>query len=441
MSTESGGLRPRAGPRTEAGKALSKWLPSLMVRIRAQVVDGLAMRLEVDMGANLPVGPDVGFSRALSVAGEELMDTRRALLKSRSELTLAAKRAEGSGELRSVLQHYLRTTVHNKRELAKDLRALDRNLDVTALQERLDVRINAAGIKLEMLCLILAHHPLRGPACSFLDGLILDSRAQVRRAAVGTLSNWISRVLALRSDLDGAIVEVEPALVQRVLDLVHHPDPLTGRRTLVILSGLPAPRAIFELRALMDRKAERPVDFLLRATAARLMVEVSPEAARDAYMMARVDPSETVRCALVDALAETGTPGSRPLIQRLRMDDPALSVRTRASMALRIHAPPSTVPDVVERAGRLRHGEQETSTLPAGLSPLKLGEELLPFVEAGHGFGIETLDAHRVRVHRGQSRVIRGWRVLLELRRGDPGKRQFGDHISGGSYPGAIVHM
>ena len=439
MSNESGGLRPRPGPSTGAGKALAKWLPPLMVRIRADGVDTLATRLEADMGANLPKGPDVGFSRVLSVAGEQLMDERRALLKSRSELTVAAQRAKGSGELRSVLQHYLRTTVHNKRELAKDLRALGRNLDVTVLQERLDARINAAGIELEMLCLILAHHPLRGPACSFLAGLILDSRAQTRRAAVGTLANWISRVLALSRDLDGAIVKVEPALVQRVLNLVHHPDPLTGRRTLVILAGLPAPRALFELRALMDRKAERPVDFLLRATAARLMVEVSPEAARDAYMVARVDPSETVRCALVDALAETGTPGARPLIQRLRMDDPALSVRTRASVALRIHVPPLPVSDVVERVSRLRHGEQETSTLPAGLSPLKLAEELLPLVETGHGFGIETLDAHRVRVHRGQSRVIRGWRVLLELRRGDPGKRQYGDHLSGGSYPGAIV--
>ncbi|MFT5582831.1 MAG: poly-gamma-glutamate synthase PgsB/CapB [Cognaticolwellia sp.] len=439
MTTESGGLRPRPGPSTGAGKALAKWLPPLMARIRADGVDSLAMRLEADMGANLPSVPDVGFSRVLSVVGEQLMDTRRGLLKSRSELMVAAQRAKGSGELRSVLQHFLRTTVKDERELSKDLRALGRNLDAAALAERLDARVNAVGIELEILCLILAHHPLRGPASSLLDGLIQDGRAQTRRAAVGTLATWISRVLFLSKDLDGAIVEVDDALVQRVLDLVHHPDPLTGRRSLVVLAGLPVPRALSELRALTDRNAERPVDFLLRAAATRLMVEVSPEAARDAYMMARVDPSETVRCALVDALGETSTPGARALIQRLRVDDPALSVRTRASIALRTHAKPAPVSEVVERVGRLRYGQQDTLTLPAGLSPLKLAEDLLPLVDTDHGFGIETLDARRVRVHRGQSRVLRAWRVLLELRRGDPGKRQYGDHLSGGYYPGAIV--
>ncbi len=439
MSTESGGLRPRQGPTTGAGKALAKWLPPLMVRIRADGVDALAMRLEADMGANLPSVPDVGFSRALAVAGEHLMDERRGLLKSRSELAVAAQRAKGSGELRSVLQHFLRTTVKDERELAKDLRALGRNLDANALGERIDARINAAGIELEMLCLILAHHPLRGPASSFLDSLILDTRAQTRRAAVGTLARWISRVLSLSKDLDETIVEVEGALVQRVLDLVHHPDPLTGRRALVVLVGLPVPRALSELRALLDRNAKQPVDFLLRATATRLMVEVSSEAARDAYMVARVDPSETVRCALVDALGETSTPGSRALIQRLRVDDPALSVRTRAGMALRTHSKPAPVPEVVERVSRLRHGEQDTLTLPGDLSALKLAEELLPMVDTDHGFGIESLDARRVRVHRGQSRVLRAWRVLLELRRGDPGKRQYGDHLSGGHYHGDIV--
>ncbi len=423
MSAPSqGGLRPRPGPETQAGKALAKWLPELMVRIRRDKVDTLALRLESDMGANLPTGPDIGFSRALSVAGEQLMDQRRALLKTRSELVVAAQRAKGSSELRSVLQHFLRTTVKDERALAKDLRALGRNLDAAALAERIDARINQAGVELEMLCQVLAHHPLRGPACSFLDSLRQDGRAQTRRAAVATLAGWLAQVLSTSKDLDGAIVEVEGPLVQRVLDLVHHADPLTGRRALLVMGGLPTARAMSELRALMDRGAEHPVDFLVRASATRLMVELSPEAARDAYMMARVDPSETVRCALVDALGETATPGARALIQRLRVDDPASSVRTRAGTALRTHAKTPELSDVVERVKSLRQGQQDTLTLPAELTPMKLAEELLPWVERDHGFGIEPLDARRVRVHRGHTRVLRAWRVLLELRRGDPGR-------------------
>lgn len=433
------GLRPRPGPQTGAGRALSLWLPPLLVRVRAEWVDRLGMRLEADMGANLPELPDVGFSRVVAVAGEQLLDQRRELVRQRRELQVAATRAQGSHELRSVLQHFLRSTVRDERSLAKDIRALGRSLDVTALTERVDKRIHGCGVELEMLAHVLAHHPLRGPAALLLDSLLDDPRPQTRRAATQTLAGWAVLVLGSGKDRDGALTDLAPAQLERLMGLREHPDVLTGVRALQVLAGLPGPQAQHELRQTLRGEDGVESDFFLRAAAIRLMVEVSPEAARDAYMIARVDPSETVRCALVDALSETATPGARALLQRLRVDDPARSVRTRASRAVRVATPTPDPSPPVQRLRGLRFGQQDTLTLPADMSPLQLAEELLPLTDRDHGFGIEALDARRVRVHRGEQRVLRAWRLLHELRRGDPGKRQYGDHLSGRSMPGEIL--
>ncbi len=442
-------LRPRPGPATTGGRALSRWLPPLMVRVHAGRIDALAARIEADMRSAVPdEDSDHGFATAVCVEGDALLTKYAQVRTRRRELLTAHEGVRTDAERRAVLLHHLRTSVEDARELRDDIAALDRWMDMDALMERLDAEARELFVDLEILARVLRHHPLRGQPAVFLDRLIDSPHPPTRRAAVGTLAPWVASVLGTGKDRDGALIETSADRIDRLMTLAMERggDPLVARRAIQMLGGMDEQNAA---RLLLQRleppmRHERALrdDFLVRAAAIRLAVEIGPNTTRNAFMIARTDPSETVRCALSEALAHSPLPNARQLLTRLRDEDPAESVRVRASRHLasaRVQAQPVPAEGLADQLAAMPVGGSETVTLPEGTSIDSLARLLLKRTQRDEGFGLEELGRRRVRVHRGQRRVLRLWRVLHEARIGDPGKRQGGDHLSGRSIRGQVL--
>jgi poly-gamma-glutamate synthase PgsB/CapB len=431
-------LGKREGPRTDAGQLLAQDMPKLVVRIRAERIDTLAMRLESDAGANLPNDVDAGFARVCVVEGERLLKRVQDLRRQKDDLLAAIGRGANEHEQRAALQHFLRTTSRDERALAEDLRGLNRSLDAEALAERIDAAIQDLYIELELVCYALAPHPLRGAPATLLQTLMDCPRAATRRVATGALVEWMVWVLTHGEDRDNVLVDVAREQMDAMERAVQGADLITARRAMRMALGLPERQGQRLLVGVLQPDDGVPRDFLLRAEAVRLMVQLGAETGRNAYMMARQDPSETVRCALVDALLASNNPGARNLLQRLRRDDPSIAVQVRAARGMN-PAQEIAHDDVISTLAALRPGDIATLRLPEDTTPEALAEQLVEHVERDHGFGIQPLDDGRVRVRRGTERVVRSWRLLHEFRNPQPGKRLGGDHVSGQHEPGAIV--
>jgi poly-gamma-glutamate synthase PgsB/CapB len=441
-------VRARPGCVTPGGKRLAAWVPALVARVRAERLDALAVRVEQDTRAPIPAGSDRGFARALSVEGKALLARYAEIRTQRRELRTAHASVKTDAERRSILLHHLRATVSDPRELKEDIQALDRWLDVEALIERMDRRIGDLFLDLEIIAYVFRHHPLRGEPSVLLDELLDSPRLSLRRVAVGTLAPWVAEVLRSGADRDGQLLESSSDRLDALLQLAleRGGDALVARRALLAVAGMDEQNAArlllqrLEAPQRSDRRARD--DFLVRAQAVRLAVEIGPSTARNAFMVARNDPSETVRCALVQALASSPAPNARSLLMKLRDEDAARSVRTRAVIALR---PPErrerdpALESLLEDLDALPAGRTLTRSLPEGVDLNVLAERLLPLVESGRGFGLEEARPGVVRVHRGRERVFRLWRLMHELRRPDPGKRQGADHLSGRRERGRVL--
>ena len=442
-------LRPRQGPATRAGEGLARWLPPLMVRIHAPRVDALAQRIEADTRSPIPAEDgDHGFAIALAVEGDALLAKYAQVRTRRRELQTAHDNVRTDAERRAVLMHHLRTTVEDAKALRDDIAALDRWMDIDALLERLDAEARELFVDLELLARVLRHHPMRGQPAIFLDRLVDSPHAPTRRAAVGTLAPWVASVLRTGKDRDGTLIETSADRIDRLMTLAMErgPDPLVARRAIQLIGGMDEQNAA---RLLLQRleppmRHERGMrdDFLVRAAAIRLAVEVGPNTTRNAFMIARSDPSETVRCALAEALAASPSPNARSLLTRLQEEDPAPSVRIRARRylaAARVQAAPVAAEGLADALTEIPVGESRRVNLPEGTTIDALARLLLKRAQRDEGFGLDDLGDGRARVHRGQQRVLRLWRVLHEVRVGDPGKRQGGDHLSGRSIRGRIL--
>ena len=440
-------LRPGPQPKTRGGRQLATALPGLVTRIHAARIDQLAQRLEEDSRAAVPESADHGFAITMSVEGRALLARYATIRTRRRELTTASEAVRTDAERRAVLLHHLRTTVTDARQLKEDIAALDRWLDIDALLERLDKDARDVFVDLELLARALSAHPLRGEPSLLLDALVESPHAPTRRAACATLAPWVAHVLRTGKDRDGTLIDSSSERIDRLLALAMERggDPLMARRALRVIAGMSEQNAsrLLLQRLELPGKHETGVrdDFLVRAAAIQLAVEVGPNTARNAFMVARQDPSETVRCALADALAESATPNARQLLQRLLAEDTAESVQVRARRALapeRKPEPDDELEQLADELAALPLGGSGTRRLPADHTADQLATALLRRAQRDVGFGIEPLSGDRVRVQRGQDRVFRLWRFFHALRTGDPGKRQGGDHLSGRTLPGRL---
>lgn len=442
-------LRRREGPTTVGGRALSRWLPPLMVRIHALRIDALAERIEADTRSQVPEEEgDHGFAIALSVEGDALLARYAQVRTRRRELSRAHESVRTDAERRAVLLHHLRTSVEDAKVLREDIAALDRWMDLDALLERLDAEARRLFLDLELLARLLRHHALRGQPSVFLDRLVDSPHPPTRRAAVATLAEWVGSVLRTGKDRDGTLIETSAERIDRLMTLAMERggDPLVARRALQLVGGMDEQNAA---RLLLERlepplRHERALrdDFLVRAAAIRLAVEIGPNTTRNAFMIARTDPSETVRCAMAEALSLSPSPNARTLLTRLQDEDPAASVRVRASRYLataRVQAVPVPAEGLADELAKMPVGTSKTISLPEGSTIDSLARLLLRRANRDEGFGLEETYSGNVKVHRGQTRVLRLWRVLHEARVGDPGKRQGGDHLSGRSIPGRVI--
>ncbi len=477
-------IRHGGGPATTAGQALARRLPPLVARLRGSMIDAMARRLaDASPSGTLPepgrVGADdptqIGqptislLADLLTSEGLRALEARREAERTRTGFLKAVRRAPDALALQALLRHHLRTTRAGG-ALRRDLRALRRWLDADALVERMDANIEGMGAELELVCLLLEGLPIREQGIGLLRTLLADPRLPTRRAAVGCLTTWVVDSIEI-----GGLQAVPSELLRQLLQIARQRqgDPLTARRALrVLLVVEPEEQEAMLLERLTpaeQRAAEEGHvvlgtwvrdDFLVRAEAARISQQAPTTLARRAAVLARRDPSETVRCALADGLAHRDDMGSIAELERMAREDPALAVRLHARARLgqrRGEGDPRSIPDpaaaprarrgdalgaelaaLAQQAARIPEGGSKVLQLPDEADPEHLARALLPWAEHDHGFSLQPRRGGRVTVYRGESPVPRLWRLVHELRHPGPAKRQVGDHVSGTARRGAI---
>ncbi len=485
-----GGIRPGGGPATQEGHFLARRLPELMARLRGPMIDDLAKRLCAASPTGMLPEPSpsdeespttVGSPGAvasqladlLTSEGIRTLDARREAERAHTSFLKAVRRAPDALALKALLRHHLRTTQSGV-ALRRDLRALDRWLDADALVERMDKQIEDLGVELELVSRLLDGLPLREQGIGLLRTMVSDPRLPTRRAAVRSLTSWsVDHIQA--SGLRAMPSELLRLLLQ--IARQRQGDPLTARAALpILLVVAPDEQEAMLLERLTpaeQRAAEEGHvvlaswvrdDFLVRAEAARLSQRAPTALARRAYTLARRDPSETVRCALADGLADRNDVSSLQQMETMAREDPALSVRLHARACLgrrRNEGDPRDIPDpstvrrrratsagsdaleaelaaLAQQAATLPEGKAHTVSLPEESDPIDLARALLPWAEHDHGFSMQPRRGGRVTVYRGQHPVPRLWRMVHELRHPGPAKRQVGDHISGSTMKGPI---
>jgi poly-gamma-glutamate synthase PgsB/CapB len=481
-------IRPGGGPATEPGKALARRLPELVVRLRGPMLDDLARRIrDASPSGSVPEpsqreddptriggpGSTAQLTDLLTSEGLRALESRREAERARTAFLKAVRRAPDALALQALLRHHLRTT-RGGLDLRRDLRALKRWLDADALVERMDHGIDRLGIELELVCRLLEGLPLREQGVALLRHLLADPRLPTRRAAVACLTEWV----VARIESEG-LYAVPSELLRQLLQIARQRqgDPLTARQALrVLLVVEPEEQEALLLERLTpaaQRAAEEGHvvlaawardDFLVRAEVARISQQAPAIVARRAAVLARRDPSETVRCALADGLAERDDMGSVAELERMAREDPALTVRLHARARLgqrRGEGDPRDIPDpasprlprpgagrgdaieaelttLAQEAARIPRGGSRSMQLPDEVDPVDLARALLPWAEHDHGFSMQPRRGGKVTVYRGLAPVPRLWRMIHELRHPGPAKRQSGDHVSGATMRGAI---
>ncbi len=478
---------PRGGgPATPEGRALAGGLHPLLTRLRGAEIDELAGRVEAeitrqDVARGSPEGQRLETELLLD-EGQRFMRLRRDAREALAGFQSSVQRAPDLATLKTLLEHHIRAT-RSGADLRRDLRATRRWLDADALSERMEARIEAYGAYLELLACLLLGRELPAPGVDLMRSLLDDERLPTRRAATRTLTTWAISTVSKHGPR-----AVQAEILNAIIKIAKDPagDPISSRHALRIVEALlpqdqedillerleppPTSQVAEDEPTIGPHSPALPADsatrddFLVRAQAVRIAHDIGGHTARRVYALARRDPSETVRYALADGLAGRGDLSSLVQLERLAQQDPAPSVRARASYHLENRRRASETPgngteeaqtpehtfftETIAAVSALQELADELSTLPAGRSrvvrlapgtqPTTLAQALLPHVQHDHAFSLEPLRAGRVRVHRGERRVIRLWRLLWELRHPSSAKRQAGDFVTGTTMPGRI---
>jgi cyclophilin family peptidyl-prolyl cis-trans isomerase/HEAT repeat protein len=181
------------------------------------------------------------------------------------------------------------------------------------------------------------------------DALLAQTRdpwATMRAAALAAAANvdaedfllvvpslGADRDWSVRAALAGIFAKLTPARVRGALeDLLADSDTRVRGPALEALAAIQAPDLPARLSAALDAP-----DFVLRATAARLMGEARPEGGAEklvaAYARGSSDATYSARVAALDSLAKYGGDVARMTLRRA-LADPEWPVRTRAAALL-----------------------------------------------------------------------------------------------------------
>jgi gamma-polyglutamate synthase len=431
------GPTQQRGPRSQRGRDLSRGLPPLVLRLRAAHIDILASRIE----GPIPETPDLLFADRLLHEGERLLADSSELVTARRDLLTGMETADSNAERMALMKHHLRVSVLDPKTQTRDLDALRKWMDVDTLVERIDRRRRENAAQLELICRMLSRHPLRRAAV-LLDRLLDSPWLSTRRVATEVLAGWVGLVVTTGKDVDEESIDPPRTRLNALVRMASERggDPLTARRALKVIPALhrvQARRLLLE-RLQPPREDEVVVqkdDFLVRAEAVRLAVALDEESARHAFTVARADPSETVRTALVRALAGSGYDNAQGLLDRMLGDGRGGGGSVSAAVAPEPTDLEGPQTGLAQELGQLREGESRT--VEGDIDAL--ARALVPMARNDHGFALRSVWGGGVRVTRGRRRVARLWRFLAELRRGDPGKRQYGDHLSGRTMDGTVL--
>jgi poly-gamma-glutamate synthase PgsB/CapB len=416
-------IRPGGGPTSPGGLHLAARVPALVSRLRGPELDHLGSLISSDSPSQLT-------EMAQSFSHQRDSEIRR-----REHFQEQIRNIETPTETQQILRQFL--SENSGPRLKKDTKALRRWLNADALVERMDARIDQMGVYLELITRLMGGLNLNGPAVQMLEGLLNDSRLATRREAARTLAEWCVT--------QQATGEMDTKLAERILKTGLDPnqDPLTARSCLLVLCASDGSGE----RILKDGLQNFSSSPLLRTQLVKVGL-LGGSTRRDiAWENARLDPSEQVRCSLAHALAAEASTVSLDRLRSLSHTDAAHSVRTQAQLHLQAHdstpiddpfEPGPEMQALVTELRSLRCGEATTILLPEGESPIDLAVSLLGPAEKGFGFALAPAPDGRVRVSRGDQKVLRFWRIFHELRHPHPGKRRLGDHLSGRAKQGPI---
>jgi poly-gamma-glutamate synthase PgsB/CapB len=362
---------------TTTHRRLEAWLDPLTVRTRQPEIAWLAAVHGMD-------GPPEVAAAALVGAIERSVAERSVIRKRSDGLRSAAAQLDGA-PLQGLLRRHIEQTVTDGWERWRDLRALDRWLDLDALLEREAERSDAIGARIEVaLKLVLgviddtggaigpsdpatppispeiravrraagvvtpapvsrvgapprtAAHLLTesGLQPVLIDRVLHEERAATRRVAVRVLA--LTTAAALQTPDGGNIVEAEALRVLRALLADDEADPWLRRPAVLAARGLQGSVARRWLSHLTSLEQGRE-PFLVRAAAMEVALDRPERWANDIARARMEDPSELVRQTMVVGLARrvsTGDAGARSLLALMMASDPEPRVRARAADAL-----------------------------------------------------------------------------------------------------------
>ncbi|MEC7242502.1 MAG: hypothetical protein VXW32_14800, partial [Myxococcota bacterium] len=423
----NGKIRPNGGPQTIPGLHLSTRLPGLVQRLRGVELDQLASRIDPDSPSQI------------AEVGRNHQSEANRIQREKAEFEKAIREATTSQARKEVTFRQLSRPEFSGFAASKKDRGLW--FDAEALTSLYNRQIDEHGVMLELCSRLLAGLDLNSSAVKFLQSLLPDPRLPTRREAAKTLAEW-----CITQQANGSM---DTLLAENLLETARQrgQDPLTARHCFLVLSVL-GPAADGAFAEILPDATSSTFSAVVRCQAIRMAMLGGASRQDWAWTRGRLDPSEQVRCALVEALAAEGGLVSLERMSSLSRRDPAPSVRKRAQILLEQREAPGShqqtfetsaeMSAVVADCSDLNCGESLVTSLPGSESPMDFAVALLEAASQGFGFAIAPTSKGRIRITRGDQRVLRFWRVFHELRNPLPGKRLLGDHLSGRAHPGPI---
>lgn len=316
--------------------ALGEALPEVARRAGRDVIERLAATLTSDDPTMSAPAPALA---RLTVATFRAMEQAEITV---DEWTAALEAGRAANAERATLEELIHQTVPSASR-APLLRAVDRNLDGSALQDRWARRVHEARQAFEFAATALAAEKLDD-----LDedefGLALDAALSVLRR---TERPWHVRVAAARlvGELAARSAPQSASARQALLDRVWAPKDDVWVRAEALEAYLPLLEQPEDVDTLIDavlapgreQLGLQPRDAcFLRARAARLAAEHEAWHVLRRAIASRADPSEHVRVELVRALARSTTENDITFLQQAIAGpwrDPSERVQAAAAIA------------------------------------------------------------------------------------------------------------
>ncbi|MFT4624323.1 MAG: poly-gamma-glutamate synthase PgsB/CapB [Myxococcota bacterium] len=319
-------------------------------------------------------------------------------------------------------------------------------------------RREAARTLARTLAIALRRDPgLRCPGLAALANVVSAARLDVwtRRAALEVLGglpgvlvrDWLERIddpeyrdafLLIDAALRALLARPEPWVHELAADYLEDPSPTVRFR---IADGWA--RRLTEEPGLREdylRLLEDDPDPEVRAWACTRLtvapghIDLLQGRLYDVPLVARA----AVETALAVARRGTALPDGLRLVLSALVKERFDAIGHRAAVALATDdASDNPASLLATRLSALRTGQRRTVVLPPEVTVDDLARALVPHVADGFGFWLDP-SGRRVTVRRGDTHVVRLWRMLHELRHPGPAKRQAHSHAVGRADQGPV---